>query len=390
MIGLINLGNTCYINCCIQILNNINPLEKILKNNKNNYKNDNHDDIITNEFLNLIEMKYNNDNNDNGNNNNNNNGNNNNNNNGIGNIIISPKRFIYCVNHISVQKKLSFYSNNEGDVVEFLFFIIDCFNNSIKKNRSSSNNISTNIDLNNKYFLKNNIKYIDEKIKEYNYNNKSEIIDLFYGSYLSFIESYKTSEILSLNFQTFMILDLCLINNKNITIYDCFDFFVKKELLNLDNSFYNEKTKAYEKVYKYNKLWNLPNILIVVFNRFDNNNNKLNHIIDSPIENINLNKYIYDKDEDKDKDKDEDKDKDKDKDEDKDKDKDEDKDKDKDNNKYIYDLTSIIYHFGDCMSGHYTCAIKKNNEFYNINDQHIRVAKNIINNNVYSFIYTKK
>jgi len=341
MIGLINLGNTCYINCCIQILNNIKPLEKILKNNKNNYKNDNHDDVITNEFLNLIEMKY-----DNNNNNNNN-------------IIISPKRFIYCINHISVQKKLSFYTNNEGDVVEFLFFIIDCFNNSIKKNKSSSNNISTNIDVNNKYFLKNNIKYIDEKIKEYNYNNKSEIIDLFYGSYLSFIESYNTSEILSLNFQTFMILDLCLINNKNITIYDCFDFFVKKELLNSDNSFYNEKTKAYEKVYKYNKLWNLPNILIVVFNRFDNYNNKLNHIVDSPIENINLNKYIYDNDKDND-------------------------------NEYIYDLTSIIYHFGDCMSGHYTCAIKKNNEFYNINDQHIRVAKNIINNNIYSFIYTKK
>ena len=342
MIGLMNLGNTCYINCCIQILNNIKPLENILKNYKNNYKNDNHDDVITNEFLNLIDMKY-----DNNNNNNT--------------VIIAPKRFIYCVNHISVQKKLSFYTNNECDVVEFLFFIIDCFNNSIKKNKNSTNNISTNIDVNNKYFLKNNIKYIHEKIKAYNYNNKSEITDLFYGSYLSFIESYNTSEILSLNFQTFMILDLCLINNKNITIYDCFDFFVKKELLNSDNSFYNEKTKEYEKVYKYNKFWNLPNILIVVFNRFDNYNNKLNHIVDSPIENINLNKYIHYNHNDNDND-----------------------------NEYIYDLTSIIYHYGDCTSGHYTCAVKKNNIFYNINDQHIRPAKNIINSNIYSFIYTKK
>jgi len=337
MIGLMNLGNTCYINSCIQILNNINEVEIILKKYKNKLKKDNDDDIITNEFLDLIELKY--------------------KSNKDKMAIISPNKFIYNVKNISKKKNLSFYSNNEGDVVEFLFFIIECFNNSLNENisKNNKNTISTKIDIENKDFLKNNIRYINKKIEEYNYNDKSEITELFYGSYLSFIESFNTSEILSLNFQTFMILDLCLINDKNITIYDCFDFFTKKELLNSDNLFYNEKTKNYEKVYKYNKLWSLPNILLVVFNRFDNYNNKINHIVDSPIENVDFNKYVHSED-----------------------------------NKYIYDLTGIIYHYGNCNSGHYTCVIKKNNIFYEINDQYVSIAKNIINDKIYSFVYTKK
>ena len=79
---------------------------------------------------------------------------------------------------------------------------------------------------------------------------------------------------------------------ENINIYDCFDNYTKSESIDFKQN--EDDTKKYNKKIL---IWRFPKHLIIVFKRFDNDGNKINSLIDYPIENLNLNKYCvgYDK-----------------------------------------------------------------------------------------------
>ena len=102
-----------------------------------------------------------------------------------------------------------------------------------------------------------------------------------------------------------------------------------------DNSVLNDKTQKKEIAEKNIQFWSLPEILVITLKRFDNNSRKNQRLIDFPLENLDLTKYIvgYDKD------------------------------------SYKYDLYGICNHTGGSAGGHYTAFVKNaNKKWYLFND----------------------
>ena len=71
------------------------------------------------------------------------------------------------------------------------------------------------------------------------------------------------------------------------------DSLKDEELLEDDNKWYNEKTKKYQEAYKKYIYDVIPNELIVSFNRFNNLGNKLNNVIDFPVDFAIINEKNY-------------------------------------------------------------------------------------------------
>ena len=326
--GLANLGNTCYINSCMQILSHCHLLNDILCNRKNELAN-NLEGILIKEWIDLKTLMW------------------------SKNCTIAPKRFISIVRNIAKKKNKDLFTGfAQNDLPEFLIFILESLHISIKTNVSMSIQGEC---INNKDTLAK--KCYDMFIKTYN-NDYSDIIKNFYGISVSLILCKNNQKRLSITPEPFCLLNLPLPEKSICNIYDCFDLYTKQEYLENDNAWFNDKTKKKEDVFKCINFWSLPNILIVDFKKFNNANRKINCIIESPLENINLTKYIigYDKD------------------------------------KYIYELFGVCNHFGGSLGGHYTAYVKnQNNKWYHFNDTSVTEIdkKNIITNNGYCYFYRK-
>ena len=329
--GLANLGNTCYINSTMQVLSHCYIFNELLEKIDINSINDNNDSILLLEWKNLKDLMW------------------------SKNCTIAPNRYIENIQKISKSKNLELFSGfAQNDLPEFLMFIIDCFHNSLKRQVkiSISGKAKNNTDL----LAKNCYKMIKELYSE----TYSELLDLFYGIHFSCIESKNTGEQISIKPEPYCLLSLSIPDNtNNCTLYDCFEHYIIKELLDGTNSYYNEKTNKKEDVYKYLNFWNFPNILIIDLKRFNNFNKKINTIIDFPIKDLDLRKYVcgYDKE------------------------------------TYIYDLFGVTNHSGGCLGGHYTSFVKNaNNNWYHFNDTNVSQISenNLVTNKAYCLFYIKK
>ena len=106
-----------------------------------------------------------------------------------------------------------------------------------------------------------------------------------------------------------------------------------------ENAWYNEKTKQREDILKRIVFWSLPNVLIITLKRFSpDGQSKINGLIDFPLDNLELSKYVrgyYP-------------------------------------SKYNYELYAICNHIGNIFMGHYTAFVKNaSNEWIHYNDQSV-------------------
>lgn len=330
--GLANIGNTCYLNSCMQVLSHTYDLNDFL--NKETYKkkiNRIPDSILLLEWDKLRELMW------------------------SENCTIAPHGFVQAIRKISTIKNKELFSGfSQNDVSEFLLFIIESFHNSLSR--------EVEMDINGTVKNETDVLAVKcyEMMKNMYSKSYSEMLEMFFGISVSHIRSLSTQELLSCNPEPFCILSLSIPTNKSsISILDCLDKYCTPERLENENAYLNEKTGLKEDVDKGIIFWNLPNVLIIDIKRYDLYGKKLQNLIDVPLENLDLSKYVigYNK------------------------------------SSYVYDLYGVCNHSGGTLGGHYTCSIKNaNGKWYEINDTAINEIdiNKVISNKSYCFFFRKK
>lgn len=331
--GLANLGNTCYLNSCMQVLSHTEPLNHFLKTDYTTKINHVPDSILLIEWHKLKDLMW------------------------SENCTIAPNGFLNAIRKISSIKGRDLFSGfDQNDVSEFLLFIIDCFHNALKR-EVDIQITGTPCSYTDILAIKCFSMLKDMYKKEY-----SEMIDLFFGISVTQIQSIKTKEILSCRPEALCVLSLPIPldkMNRPLSLFDCLDEYCKVERLEGDNAYLNESTNMKEDVDKGTLFWSLPQILIIDIKRYNFTGKKLQNYIDVPLENVSFSRYIngYNRD------------------------------------SYVYDLYGICNHSGGTLGGHYTSYVKvENGKWYEFNDTTVREINEdkLISNKSYCFFYRKK
>lgn len=336
--GLVNLGNTCFLNSAVQCISHTYELNELLdKPSLFNFMNKNSSSVLFKEWNELRKLMW------------------------SQNCTIAPKGFVTAVQRVAKEKNQDLFTGYEqNDLSEFLIFLLGCFHDSLKRE----------VDI----VLKGEIKNFKDKIavkclesyKRLQEKEYSEIIDLFYGIQASLIykkdvdyENLDENSVLSVASESFFIINLPIpLKKRNINIYDCFDSFTEVEVLDGDNKWYNEKTNQKEEINKKSCFWKLPKILIIDIKRYDINNSKKQNNIDIP-HIIELSKYVigYKKD---------------------------------DN---TYELYGVCNHSGVTGGGHYTANVKNaDGKWYNYNDTSVSEIRKelVVTAKAYCLFFRKK
>ena len=326
--GMANLGNTCFMNSALQCLSHTYELNNFLdKGHYKNRLNDTPESLILCEWDNLRKMIW------------------------SENCTISPGGFVGAIQKVAkIKDRVIFTGWAQNDLTEFLQFIAECFHNSIC--REVEMNIQGNaITQTDKLaeacygMMKNMYK------KEY-----SEFLNMFFGIHVSKIKSLE-SDYLNITPEPFFNLTVPLAAQG--TLEKCIELYTSTEKMEGDNSVLNDKTQKKEIAEKNIQFWSLPEILVITLKRFSNQGRKDQRLIDFPLTDLDLTKYIvgYDKD------------------------------------SYKYNLYGICNHSGGVAGGHYTAFIKNaNHKWYIFNDTNCREVNlgALKTSQAYCFFYRKQ
>jgi ubiquitin C-terminal hydrolase len=331
--GLVNLGNTCFLNSCMQVLSHTYELSEVLSSKKyeRTLKPALPDSVLIGEWNNLRTIMW------------------------AQNGVVSPNRFVHHVQQLASKKDRDLFTGwAQNDLPEFLLFLVECMHNSVS--RSVNMKIRGNAENSTDILAKECYQMLQRTYsKEY-----SEIMDMFYGIYVSKLTSLDRNQTHSANPENFFILDLEL-PKRNPSLYDCLDAFTHSEVLEGENAWYNEKTKMKESVHKQITFWNFPKILVITLKRFSADGaRKIQDLVDFPLEGLNLAKYVsgYNP------------------------------------QQYIYDLYGVCNHSGGPMGGHYTSYVKHaSGEWVHYNDRRLDrhlVAAKVVTPKAYCLFYRKR
>ena len=315
--GIVNLGNTCFLNAVLQILSQSKELNKVFDSKEILIDQTKVEKEVYNSWNDMRLMMHNSET--------------------KGQIV--PRGIIKWFLEVAKNRKYDgFVIGQPCDTSEFLQFFVDCLHECLKRsmNITVDGNAETEID---KLAIK--AYTVWQKAHEEDY---SELKDLFFGIMVSSISAMNSSKVHSHSCEIFFTIDLPVSTStkKLGSIYECLDVFTEAEEMVGKNAWYNDQTKTYEDVKKHILFWNLPSILVICLKRFSMDGmSKENHSIKFPLE-LDMNPYVcgYNRT----------------------------------NNHY--ELFGVCNHFGNLHKGHYTNYVKnKFDVWYHCNDEIVQELK---------------
>lgn len=340
--GLTNLGNTCFMNACIQVLNHTKELTVLEKRYTKHIRMDKKESLILREYDELRKLMI------------------------TNTGIVTPGKFVHFVHTIAREKGRELFSGwAQNDMPEFLLFMVECMHASISRGLSVA--ISGKVEHSTDklaiqcYTMVKNIY-----AKEY-----SEMMELFYGIYVSEIWTMDGKTLHSSKPEQFFMLDMPISpprssprsSGKPATLIECFDLFTASELVNGENAWYNEHTGEKEDIRKRITFWNFPNVISITLKRFSGDGqSKIKDLIDFPIDTLDLSNYVsgYHP------------------------------------ASFVYELYAVCNHMGGVQGGHYTAFAKTPGpagEWFHYNDTQVERIPNpqtIVSPSAYCLFYRKK
>ena len=248
LIGLENIGATCYMNATLQCFSNIDILtnyffinENIILNSKKNY-------TLVDVYINLLLNLW--------------------------NKNIDPKKKFYAPYDFKKrigEKNPLFAGVAANDSKDLILFILEELHNDL--NNPKLNNFGLNPNNINK--IVNNV-YM-QFILDYNSKHNSIIKDIFYGVQ----ESVSMCSNCKIKIKSYMIFNFLvfplekvrqyLIQNNiyftHVTLEHCFHHFISKEILSGQNKMYCSTCNGEFDAQMYNQIFKNPKVLIIILNR---------------------------------------------------------------------------------------------------------------------------
>ena len=358
--GLINLGQTCYINVVLHILASLYEIEDIINVRKtvllNQDKNSKLMEVLLITMKNIRDITE---------------------SNGQMDTLYNPSMFVKMFYIYS--KELgndNFYPNMQGDSNELLLFLIDVLHKSIKRKIrfNIEGVIKTEQDAIKKrclnvFKISNENDYSEMKmlfecvqyslLRSTDDNKlKNIIVDQSLGIFLSIPSmstNYENIDDIINNSQNAVTKNAAEIVSQlrkkkkiqKVELLECLEEYMKEDVMIINNISVN----------KYNYFWSLPKILMITLNRFDNESNKIKTLVEFDIEKLNMSKYYKGE-----------------------------------SLNVMYELICVCNHEGSKIDdGHYTVYIKhENNVWYMYNDNVVTEISNkndIVTNNAYILLY---
>jgi len=127
-------------------------------------------------------------------------------------------------------------------------------------------------------------------------------------------------------------------NQRNLSLYECFEYTGRPEHLDEENTAYCSQCRDQVQIIKKIEVWSVPKLLIIVLKRFKQQGvltSKINKVIDFPIEGLNLSKYVLSE------------------------------------TAGLYDLYAVSNHIGSLGYGHYTAYAKHDGSWYEFDDSRV-------------------
>ena len=319
LIGLNNIGATCYMNSTLQCLSNTKKLTEYFFT-KFKFNKDDNTKKISNEFYNLLKSLWNVKN--------------------TKNKPYSPESFKKAISEENELFK-GIQANDSRDLINFLLEQIHTELN-IQNNNQNQNNILGS----NPHIQTNQKEMFNIFLTDFKNNYKSIISDLFYGIYETIFTCNNYRKIkYSYGIFTFLEFPLQQVNlylgrgfsnnNKNpdINLLECFKYYKKQEMMTGENKMFCNECQTSSDAFYSSSLFSMPMYLIIILNRGRGNIYKCNVNFE---EIINLSNYVTFK-----------------------------------NGGYMYDLYAVICHLGESsMNGHFIafCRHRVSDKWYKYND----------------------
>ncbi|KAL4454012.1 hypothetical protein ABPG74_003895 [Tetrahymena malaccensis] len=341
-VGLVNLGNTCFMNSALQCLSNLQPLtDYCLQNKEDNEINIQNPmgsgGVVIKAFANLVRQIWN-----------------------SKQDSASPDEFLRVISYFN---KI-YSSGRQQDSQEFLLYLLDQIHEDL-------NRVEKKPYVEQKEYFKNLNQKELEKLAadswgDYLKRNKSVIVDLFQGQLKNTLKCLKCKTA-KYQFEPFMYLTVPIPQKaeNEINIQDCIEQFTEKEILDGDEKWFCPECKEFQKSEKKIDLWKLPPILMICMKRFQytaKSKKKITTKVEFPVHHFDMSEFIP---------------------------------KTLQKEKPIYDLFSVISHSGYLNFGHYVayCKNQEDKQWYLFNDSKATLVqdpeKNIPKQNAYVLFYQK-
>jgi len=258
LVGLNNIGATCYMNATLQCLSNTTNLtEYFLKTFK--YESNNKNRIMSNEYYNVVKNLWDRDNN---------------------NKSFSPNSFKEKLS----QENPLFQGIQANDSKDLINFLLERFHLELNEPRKVQNN-----NMNQNYEITPNDQLNEDKmlkifINEFKMKYNSIISNLFYGMFETKSQCQNCRNV-KFNFQIYSFLEFPLEqvnnycfnhgkrqnynNNKNpdVDLYECFEYNSNLDLMAGDNQMYCNICNSTQNALYGTQIYSAPNYLIINLNR---------------------------------------------------------------------------------------------------------------------------